>query len=675
MNRISLFFHPHVIVHFLFLLLMAPEVTAQETPDRWTPEVMIKYKRVGQTALSPDGRLIAYTVSTPIMEGEKSEFLTHIRIVSSDGKMNYQFTQGEKSCTRPSFSPDGKYLAFTSARGSESKNQVWISRFTGGDPEKLTSAESGVNAYKWSPDNKRIAYTMNNPDTEEEKKNKKEKRDMKVLDTNYKYSHLYTITIEKDSKGERNVKRLTSGDFHINSFDWSPDGKTIAFEHQIFSSPDVWSTNNISSVPSDGGMITSLVSWKGADRFPRYSPDGKWLAFTSDNGDPKWAFHAYVYIMPAQGGEPKRLASTPDSNVSQFFVKFFDWSYDSKEINVTEASRTSICLFAVPVNGDKPRIVTTRIGNYSGISFSKNGKVMAFIYQTTEKAPDVYITGTKNFKPEKLTEVNADFPKFPMGKTEIITWKSTDGLKIEGLLTYPVNYIEGRSYPLVLTIHGGPMGVFTQSFTAASSVYPIQAFAQEGYAILRPNPRGSSGYGKDFRFANYNDWGFGDYNDLMSGVDRVIEMGIAHPDSLCVMGWSYGGYMTSFIVTKTNRFKAASVGAGLPNLISFTGTTDIPSFIPDYFGGEFWDRPEIYMKHSGIFHVKNVTTPTQILHGEKDRRVPLSQGEEFYNALKRRGLVTEMIVYPRMPHGLREPKFIEDAGKRIIKWFNKNLGR
>lgn len=671
MNRIKLFFHPHVIVYFLFLLLMAPEVTAQETPDRWTPEVMIKYKRVGQTALSPDGKLIAYTVSTPIMECEKSEFLTHIRIVSSDGKMNYQFTQGEKSCTNPSFSPDGKYLAFTSARGSESKNQIWISRFTGGDPEKLTTAESGVNAYKWSPDSKRIAYTMNNPDTEEEKKNKKEKRDMKVLDTNYKYSHLYTITIEEDSKGERNVKRLTSGDFHINSFDWSPDGKTIAFEHQIFPSPDVWSTNNISSVPSDGGTITSLVSWKGADRFPRYSPDGKWLAFTSDNGDPKWAFHAYVYIMPAQGGEPRKLASTPDSYPSQFI----GWSSDSKEMYIGEASQTCRRIFALPVNGKKPRVVTPGQGNYSGISFSKNGKVMAFIYQTTEKAPDVYITGTKNFKPEKLTDVNAGFPKLPMGKTEVITWKSTDGLKIEGLLTYPVNYIEGRSYPLVLTIHGGPMGVFTQSFTAASSVYPIQAFAQEGYAILRPNPRGSSGYGKDFRFANYNNWGFGDYNDLMSGVDRVIEKGIAHSDSLCVMGWSYGGYMTSFIVTKTNRFKAASVGAGLPNLISFTGTTDIPSFIPDYFGGEFWDRPEIYMKHSGIFHVKNVTSPTQILHGEKDRRVPLSQGEEFYNALKRRGLMTEMIVYPRMPHGLREPKFIEDAGKRIIKWFNKNLGR
>jgi dipeptidyl aminopeptidase/acylaminoacyl peptidase len=192
---------------------------------------------------------------------------------------------------------------------------------------------------------------------------------------------------------------------------------------------------------------------------------------------------------------------------------------------------------------------------------------------------------------------------------------------------------------------------------------------------LRPNPRGSSGYGKDFRFANYEDWGFGDYEDLMAGVDKLIEMGIVHPESLCVAGWSYGGYMTSFVVTKTKRFKAASVGAGVTNLISFTGTADIPSFLPDYFRGEFWDKVDVYMKHSAIFNVKGVTTPTQIIHGEADVRVPVSQGKEFYNALKRQGCPTEMIIYPRTPHGVQEPKFIADIGKRIIAWFNKNLGR
>ncbi len=201
----------------------------------------------------------------------------------------------------------------------------------------------------------------------------------------------------------------------------------------------------------------------------------------------------------------------------------------------------------------------------------------------------------------------------------------------------------------------------------------LQYFAQNGFAILRPNPRGSTGYGKEFRYANYKDWGYGDYEDVMSGVDKVIDMGIAHPDSLALMGWSYGGYMTSFIVTRTNRFKAASMGAGLPNLISMVSTTDIPDYLVAHMGSEFWDDYETYEKHSAIYRIKNVTTPTQVIHGARDLRVPFTQGQEFYVALSRRGVPTEMIVYPRTPHGPREPKFVMDVSQRIMKWFNTHL--
>jgi dipeptidyl aminopeptidase/acylaminoacyl peptidase len=217
--------------------------------------------------------------------------------------------------------------------------------------------------------------------------------------------------------------------------------------------------------------------------------------------------------------------------------------------------------------------------------------------------------------------------------------------------------------------------VFVQSYTAAGNIYPLQAFAQHGFAILRPNPRGSSGYGAEFRRANINDWGFGDFDDDQTGVDKVIEMGVAHPDSLVICGWSYGGYMTSFTVTKTKRYKAASVGAGVTDLVSFTGTADIPSFLPSYFGGEYWDRMQTYMKHSAVFNIKGVSTPTQVIHGLSDVRVPPSQGYEFYRALQRQGCPTEMIVYPRTPHGPQEPKFIQDIGERMIAWFNKHLER
>jgi dipeptidyl aminopeptidase/acylaminoacyl peptidase len=301
--------------------------------------------------------------------------------------------------------------------------------------------------------------------------------------------------------------------------------------------------------------------------------------------------------------------------------------------------------------------------------------MMAFVYETPEKAPDVHVSKISDFKPARLTDVNASFPKLPLGKTVVVSWTSGDGRQIEGLLTYPVGWETGRRYPLILLIHGGPASVFTQGFTAGGSTYPLQAFAQRGYAVLRPNPRGSSGYGREFRFANVNDWGFGDFDDDIAGVEKVIEMGVAHPESLAVCGWSYGGFMTSFIITRTNRFKAASVGAGVTNLMSFVGTSDIPSFVPDYFLGDYWDRMETYMRHSAMFQVKNVRTPTLILHGEKDERVPLSQGQELYVALRRLGVPVEMVVYPRMPHGLQEPKFIVDAGERMLAWFDRHLGR
>jgi dipeptidyl aminopeptidase/acylaminoacyl peptidase len=649
----------------VLVLVISGVVLAQ-----WTPDVMIKFKRVEQTAISPDGNLIAYTVSVPIMEGEKSEYLTHIWVVSSDGKMNYQFTFGEKSCTAPAFSPDGKYLAFLSARGSDGKNQIWLLRLTGGEAEQITKVKTGVISFKWSPDSRKIAFTSTDPETEEEMRAKKEKLDMIVVDKNFKYAHIYVVSLDEKEKGEYKVKRITKGDFHVTSFDWSPDGKYIVFSHQVNPTADAWTTSDISIVLSDSGEVKPLIKWNGSDSNPRFSPDGKWIAFESDGGTIKWAGLRYVYIIPSTGGEAKRLAPTYDEN-----CRIIDWSADSKFVYVSEAYRTTWRIYVLPIDGGKPRPLTPDNGNYTGVSFSKNGKVMAFIYQNSETPPDVYVTDLKKFEPKKLTDVNSDFPKYPLGKTEVITWRSKDGLEIEGLVTYPVNFERGRKYPLVLIVHGGPAGVFTQSYTAAGAVYPIQAFAQEGYVVLRPNPRGSSGYGKDFRFANYEDWGFGDYEDLMAGVDKLIEMGIVHPESLCVAGWSYGGYMTSFVVTKTKRFKAASVGAGVTNLISFTGTADIPSFLPDYFRGEFWDKVDVYMKHSAIFNVKGVTTPTQIIHGEADVRVPVSQGKEFYNALKRQGCPTEMIIYPRTPHGVQEPKFIADIGKRIIAWFNKNLGR
>lgn len=657
----------------MFFALLCANLFAQEaqTPaatglSKWTPENMITYKRLTGTALSPDGKWIAYTVSEPLLEGEKSEYRTHIFLVSADGKVDFQLTQGEKSCTNPEWSPDGNWLAFLSSRGGE-KNNVWLIRPHGGEAEKLTEAKSGVNGFAWSPEARHIAYTMNDPASEQEEKDKKEKRDAIVVDEDFKFSHLYTIAVEKDAKGERPVRRLTRGEFHVTSFDWSPDGKWLAFSHQATPRVNDWPTTALSLVPSDSGAVKPLFAKPFATN-PNFSPDGNWLAFSHDGGDTRWARRRDIYIIPANGGEARKVGETHDDQ-----AEIQGWSADGKEIFYTEAERTSWRVFAMAVNGGKTRRLTTGSGVFGGASFSKDTKTMAVIHQTPEQMPQVFVSPVSKFAPVKITNVNRDYPALPMGRTEVITWKSKDGKEVEGVLTYPVNYSAGRKYPLILNIHGGPAGVYTESFTAASSVYPIQAWAAADYVVLRPNPRGSSGYGVDFRRANINDWGFGDYEDDMAGVDLLIEKGIVHPDSLAVCGWSYGGYMTSFIITRTKRFKAASVGAGVTNLMSFTGTADIPNFLPDYFNGQPWDNLEAYQKHSAMFNVKGVSTPTLILHGEKDLRVPLSQGQEFYNALKQQNCPVQMVVYPRTPHGPQEPKFILDIAKRLLDWFEQHV--
>ncbi len=647
---------------FAVLFGLTLPVLAQKA---WTPASMINYKRLSGAIISPDGKNVAYTVSTPQMEGEKSEFLAQIWIAASDGSANHQFTFGEKSSENPQFSPDSKWLSFTSSR-EEGKSQLFIISLAGGEAQQITKMKNNVSAYAWSPDGKRIAFIMADAKTKKEQQDSLEKRDMVVADE-YKNAHLYTVSLQKNIKGTYPIKRLTSGSFHVTDLAWSPDNKTVSYTHQMNASLDLWTTSDISSVPADSGAVKSIVSGKGSDVNPKYSPDGQWLAYCSDGGKISWSGRQDIYLMPAAGGASRKLSPTFDQS-----LQILDWTPDGKSILFAEAFKTNRVIYSIPLDG-KSKMITPADGVYGSASFSKSGDAMAYIYQNASTPPDVMVMNLKDSKSKKLSDVNGDFSKMSPSKTEVVTWKSKDGkYDIEGLLTYPANYQKGKKYPLVLNIHGGPAGVFTQNYTGAGSVYPIQAFAQQGYAVLRANPRGSSGYGADFRQGNINDWGFGDYDDIMGGVDKLIADGTVHPDSLCVTGWSYGGYMTSMIITKTNRFKAAMVGAGVTNLVSFTGTADIPGFIPDYFGGEMWDRTDQYMKHSAMFAIKNVKTPTLVIHGEKDLRVPISQGQELYGALKRLGVKTQMVSYPRTPHGPQEPKFIQDIGERVITWFNES---
>jgi len=657
-----------LLVLILFHAFLITTGFSGENDKGWTPELHMKYLRISNTVISPDGKWIAYVVRKPVMEEEKSEYLSHIWLVSSDGKKNVQYTYGDKSCSNPQFSPSGEYLTFTSSRSG--KNQIWIMRVSGGEAKKLTDAESGINSYQWSPRGDRIAYVMSNPKTEEEKSREKGKADVILVDKDFKYNHLY-IAFLKEGEIDT-VKRLTRGEFSVSSFNWSPNGKTLVFSHQ----PDPrlntrFLEMDISTVPADSGAVTPLINRPGVDADPLYSPDGKWIAFISNGGKPEPIGLRDVYVISSRGGRPEKLAVTYDRNAS-----LIEWSEDSRVIYYSEFITTSREVRGLPRNGNQSFSVISETGVCSSPSINPEEKLISYVYENLTTPAEVYISSLNKFKMKKLTSIHQDVPQPEMGKTELIQWNSkADGKVIEGLLTYPVGYKKGDRCPLILQIHGGPAGVFTQAFTGDPGIYMVQYFAQNGYAILRPNPRGSTGYGVEFRYANFQDWGYGDYEDLMSGVDKVIEMGVGHPDSLCVMGWSYGGYMTSWIVTQTDRFQAASMGAGLPNLISMVTTTDIQDYLAAHMGGEFWNNYKEYERHSAIYYIKNVTTPTQVIHGQEDLRVPFTQGQEFYRALNRLGVETEMVVYPRTPHGPREPKFLMDVSPRIRDWFDKYLNR
>jgi dipeptidyl aminopeptidase/acylaminoacyl peptidase len=657
-----------IILMMTLPVVMLAQSPTNEAPAGWTPELMMKVRQVVTPRVSPDGRRVAYGVTDAVMTPERSEYVTQIYVANADGSSAAQVTFADKSSTNPQWSPDGSALAFTSTR-KDSRNNLYLLRLAGGEAEPLTEMKGNVTGFSWSPDGKWIAFTMRDVKTETEEKSDKGRDDWRWVQENTKFSHLYLVPIERGASGKRETRKLTTGDMNVDEPDWSPDGKQIVFSHARTPSANDWTTLDVSVIDVATGKLTALASTPAAEFSPRYSPDGKQIALVITDVPTHWARSSLINIIPASGGTARSLATSHDAQPD-----IAGWSSDGKRIYFSEARGTGTRVYALDVAANRIMEVNTTEEVLQSVDLNDAGTMLGFVAQTAERAPEAFVSRVEDYKPVQVSRANADIPKLPLGRTEVVRWKSADGKDVEGLLTYPVGYREGLRVPLILNVHGGPAGVFQQTFIAYRGAYPIAALAAKGYAVLRPNPRGSSGYGTAFRRANMNDWGGADYQDLMTGVDKVIAMGVADPERLGVMGWSYGGYMTSWIITQTRRFKAASAGAPVTNLMSFTGTADIPGFIPDYFGGQPWEVMDVYRKHSPMFNVKGVATPTMIQHGEADERVPTSQGYELYNALRAQGVPTRMLVLPRQPHSPTEPKMYLKVMQTNIEWFDKYLG-
>jgi dipeptidyl aminopeptidase/acylaminoacyl peptidase len=671
-------------------------------PKTLKPEDIVAMKKLSGAAISPDGRWAVFVRSVPVLEKDKSEYRSHIWLVPTDGENPpypwkkggepLQLTNGPNGDTGPQWSPDSTRIAFVSKRTGD-KSQIWIVPVAGGEARQLTYTKNGASTPRWSPDGERIAFLMQEKDSEAEEKRKKAKDDPVVVEKDdFKQTHLWVIDVEtlgeepellftlpekesdkdgkkdeserKEEQDERDKsKRLTEGDFHVSDPWWSPDGKQIAFvsapspkaDHSMFNA-------TIQIIDVETKAIRKLTSYDGGEGAPRWSPDGKWLAFLYRTDD---ANHLQKDIniipIPAEGGTLTNLTSDFDHNEVAPI-----WSPNGEMIYFEAADRVRRHLYAVPKDGGEVRQITYGDCVIGGMTIADDGDTYLCHRATANTPMDLWVGSIRTGRLEQITKLNPQLADFALGETRVLQWQNSDGFEIEGLLCLPVDYEEGKN-PLIVAPHGGPHGAIALGFNPA-----WQYFSGEGFATFAPNFRGSDGYGRDFARGNYRNWGIADYQDIMAGVDHLIGQGIADPDRMVVGGWSYGGYMTAWIVTQTDRFKAASNGAGLSNLVSMYAQNDIPSYLELFFEDSSpYQKVELYRKHSPISYIHQVKTPTLILHGAEDKRVPVPQAEEFYAGLKAIGVDVEFVKYPREGHGIEEPRHILDLLKRRLAWYKK----
>jgi dipeptidyl aminopeptidase/acylaminoacyl peptidase len=646
----------------LFVILLPFVLLAQKN---WSPEQVLKIKNISSAQVSPDGTKVVYTIREAMMTDDRSEYVNHIWISAIDGSNAKQLTTGDKNNSNPKWSPDNKSIAFTSSR--DGKNNVYILPIAGGEAEKITETKGGVSEFEWSNDGTKIAVIVADAVTDKEEKNKKAKNDWYMWEAELKQNRLQVYWInQKDASQKYMQKLLTNDNISVYAFDWNKDGTSIVYSYGKSTKANDNSYSDIALINIETGVIKNIANTAAGESSPQFSPDGSLISYYSTENPNDWPGAKHVKVYALADGKTLRLKATPNEDGS-----ILGWTADGKNIVWSESNKTLTSIYTLSVDGKNMTELSKGEKNYIGAAkINASHTFISFTLQNTSQFPELYVSKLSEYAPFKITSINAGISSMPLGRTEVIKWKGADGLEIEGLLTYPLNYTAGKKVPLILNIHGGPAGNFGQTCIATNQgTYPLAAFSEDGYAILRPNPRGSSGYGSEFRMANRQDWGGKDFIDLMNGVDQVIKMGLTEESMLGVMGWSYGGYMSSWIVGHTNRFKAASIGAPVVDLVFQNLTDDIEGFLPSYFKSDPWNNWSMYSEHSPLRFVQNVQTPVMLQHGEADQRVPLGNSVMFYNALKRRNIPVKLLVLPRQPHGPSEPRMVLKTMQTNIEWF------
>jgi len=668
----------------VLLLFFIQEVVSQDLKNPSIEEV-ISLRSVGNPELSPDGANIAFTVRSA--DWENNQFKTEIWL-SKSGRPAFQLTQsGNGSSSHPRFSPDGRWLAFLSDR--EGKNQIFMIRLDGGEARIVTAVKESISDLDWHPSGNTLIYIKPEEVDKDKKESEKRYGEFTTDDKDFTLSHLWQVEFKEGQKYPSELpcyqsadslkaqsgcitlpkpERLSKGNFTVTSFEISPDGKRIAFSHQPNPLINSFLKSDISLLDLATKSISPLVMNASTDALATWSPDSKEVLYTSNENDSTSNFYvnSKLLAIDVDTKKSRRLAEQLDED----FGGDFHWRPDG--IYATLWNKTKRPVYKIdPKNGNYSIFLNTP-DQIFGISFSKAGDKIALNAKTDNGLNEIYLSPVKSVKLQPVSQINDQIKTWAVAQSEVVTWKSKDGATIEGILHKPTNYDPNRKYPLLVVIHGGPTGIDFPNPVPAY-VYPIVQWLNKGCLVLRPNYRGSAGYGEKFRSLNVRNLGVGDAWDVISGVEYLDGKGLVDKNKMGCMGWSQGGYISAFLTTTSQIFKAISVGAGISDWSTYYVNTDIHPFTRQYLKATPWSDPDIYQKTSPISYIKDAKTPTLIQHGELDKRVPIPNAYELLQGLRDHGVPAELIVYKGFGHGITKPKERLAANWHNWQWFNKYI--